>query len=60
MSELNTRPHHPPRPCEKCGSTNISVSHHDDVLEFKCNDCGHTWSKTLPPRPPRPPKESEE
>jgi hypothetical protein len=30
------------------------------VLEFKCNDCGHTWSKTLPPRPPRPPKESEE
>ena len=55
--ELNTRPHHTPRPCEKCGSTNISATRTENVLDLKCNDCGYTWTKTLPPRPPRPPKE---
>lgn len=62
MSENRDRPHfphHPPKPCEKCGSTNISVTPHHGYVEFKCNDCGHTWQKNFPPRPPKDEKPEE-
>lgn len=51
-------PHHPPKPCEKCGSTNIEVKPHRDRIEFVCKDCGHTWEKPFPPRPPKPEDEA--
>jgi predicted RNA-binding Zn-ribbon protein involved in translation (DUF1610 family) len=52
-------PHHPPKPCEKCGSTNINVQFHKEYIDFTCNDCGHTWRKDLPKRPHHPPKDGE-
>lgn len=48
MSEIDQerRPiPHTPRPCEKCGSTNISVTRFEDHIELRCNDCGYTWER---------------
>jgi hypothetical protein len=39
---------HPPYPCPKCGSNNVSYD--CKIRESKCSNCKHTWKADNPPR----------
>ena len=46
------REHHHHRPtCEQCGSNNVEADFHKGSVDLTCKDCGHKWTKELPPHP---------